>query len=134
MKLTVAAELAVRGILVLAENHGSDPIPLAKVCQARDLPKEYLAKIFSSLSRHGLIRPIRGKNGGYVLARNPSGITLLHVIEAVEGPIALNFCQHQPPQCDRTDCTVRPVWTELQRILREKLSAKTLADYVDAEG
>jgi len=131
MKLTVAAELAIRGVLVLAGKHGSGPVTLSAICKERNLPKQYLTKIFASLSRQGLIRPIRGKNGGYLLAQNPENITLLDIIEAVEGPIALNFCQHSPPQCDQTECPVRPIWTDLQSIIQKKLSEKTLADYVE---
>jgi Rrf2 family protein len=130
MKLTAAAELAVRGMLVLAGKHGQGPTTLAQVCQERDLPKEYLTKIFASLSRDGLITPIRGKGGGYVLARDPGTITLLDIIEAVEGPIALNFCQQDPPQCEQEACPVRPVWTDLQETIRAKLGQKTLADYL----
>jgi Rrf2 family protein len=133
MKLTAAAELAIRGMLVLAEKHGQGPTPLATICQQRDLPKEYLTKIFASLSRDGLITPIRGKGGGYVLAREPKDISLLDIIEAVEGPIALNFCQQDPPQCEQDHCPVRPVWTELQQIIREKLGAKSLADYLSGQ-
>ncbi|MFP4354397.1 MAG: RrF2 family transcriptional regulator [Phycisphaerae bacterium] len=130
MKLTAAAELAVRGMLVLASRHGQGPTTLATVCAERDLPKEYLTKIFASLSRDGLITPIRGKGGGYVLARDPKAITLLNIIEAVEGPIALNFCQQDPPQCEEDNCPVRPVWTDLQETIREKLDEKSLSDYL----
>jgi Rrf2 family protein len=130
MKLTHAAELAVRGALVLAEEYGQGPVPLAEICRRRELPREYLTKIFSSLSRAGLLKPIRGKGGGFVLAREPSEITLLEVIEAVEGPIILNFCQHDPPQCERDDCPVRPVWSDLQDHIRTTLGSRTLGDFV----
>jgi len=72
--------------------------------------------------------PIRGKHGGFTLARDPSQITLLEVIEAVEGPIVMNFCQHVPSKCERIDCVVRPVWADVQAVVREKLSAVTLKD------
>lgn len=130
MKLTPAAELAVRGILVLAQEHGQGPTTLAEVCRRRDLPREYLTKIFASLSRSGLITPIRGKGGGYVLARPPESISLLEVIEAVEGPIALNFCQQDPPQCEQDHCPVRPIWTDIQEYIRTRLGAQTLGDLV----
>ena len=134
MKLTVAAELAVRGVLVLAERFGTEPVPLGRICELRDLPREYMTKIFASLARADLITAVRGKHGGYRLARPPKDISLLEIIEAVEGPIALNFCQHNPPQCDREDCPVRPVWSELQEIIRDKLASASLADCVVAGG
>jgi len=128
MKISPAAELAVRGVLALAEQYGKGPVTLSSVCSDRDLPKQYLTKIFSSLVRADIVTPIRGKHGGFTLAHDPSQITLLEVIEAVEGPLALNYCQHSPTKCDRLDCAVRPIWTELQDTIRSKLGSVRLAD------
>jgi len=130
MRLSAAAELAVRGIVVLTHHYGEGPITLDTVCNEADLPKQYLTKIFGALAKVNLITPIRGKRGGYMLSRNPEAVTLLDIIEAVEGPIVLNFCQHVPPQCENLDCRIRPVWTELQEIMRTKLSAITMADAI----
>lgn len=126
MKLSPAAEFAVRGALVLAENYGKGPTTLDSICEARGLSKQYLVKIFSALTRAGLVTPIRGKKGGYLLARDPSEINLLDLVEAVEGPIAVNFCQHIPPQCDQSDCGLRSMWTEIQDFIRGKLGGMTL--------
>ena len=128
MKLSPAAELAVRGALVLADRYGKGLTPLEAVCLERQLPRDYLAKIFASLARARLVRPVRGKRGGYELARDPARISLLEVIEAVEGPLALNLCQQDPPACDRIDCGVRSVWSELQDLIRRKLGSTSLTD------
>ncbi|MHC4981843.1 MAG: RrF2 family transcriptional regulator [Planctomycetota bacterium] len=127
MKLTPAAELAVRGVSVLAEEYGRGPISLSEVCKRRDLARQYLVKIFGILSRAGLIVPVRGKRGGYMLARQPKDITLLEIIETVEGPLALNLCQYMPPRCSELDCPLRPVWQKLQRIVRNTLGSVTMA-------
>lgn len=130
MNLSPAAELAVRGILVLAENHGGPPVTLETICKARDLSRQYLVKIFSSLTRAGLVIAVRGKKGGYLLSRSPGDISVLEVIEAVEGPVALNFCQHTPPRCDQEDCRLRQVWTELQDTFKRTLSSVSLGQCV----
>ena len=130
MRLSAAAELAIRGIMVLTQHHGEGPTTLDTICSEANLPKQYLTKIFGSLAKMNLITPIRGKHGGYMLARAPEAITLLEIVEAVEGPVVLNYCQHDPSQCDRVDCRIRPVWTELQDIIRTKLGAITMADAV----
>jgi len=104
---------------------------LAAICEKRNLSKQYLAKIFGSLARAGLVTPVRGKHGGYVLARAPSEISILEVIEAVEGPIALNFCQSEPPKCEEVACPLRPVWTELQEIVSSRLADVTLQMLID---
>lgn len=118
----------------MANHHGDGPTTLKAICAARDLPKQYLVKLFSSLAKADIVTAIRGKRGGYVLSREPKQITVLEVIEAVEGPIALNYCQHTPPKCEEDHCKLRPVWTELQGIFRGKLSAVTIGDCVKSRG
>ncbi len=129
----MAAELAIRGIVVLSENYGHGPLPLESICETRDLPRQYLVKLFAMLSRAHLIEAVRGKGGGYALAKPPSEITLLQVVEAIEGPLAINLCQNVPPRCDRTQCKVRGVWTELQLHIRDRLGASTLNQFVNAQ-
>lgn len=132
MKLSMAAEFAVRGILCLAEQYGRGPVPLASICRRRKLRKQYLTKIFGMLVRANLVDAVRGKGGGYVLARPPRRISLLEVIEAVEGPLAVNLCQSNPPKCDEEDCLVNPVWTEVQRKVHSILAGRTLNEFVQA--
>ena len=126
MKLAPAAEFALRGSIVLAERYGNGPVTLDSICEARDLPKQYLVKIFAMLAKSGLLRPVRGKHGGYMLARAPEQISLLEIIEAVQGPIVLNYCQHDPPQCDNVGCPVSGLWADLQKTIRTKLASMTL--------
>jgi len=126
MRLSPAAEFAIRGALVLAEHHGRGPTTLSAICTEKKLSRQYLAKIFSLLARADIVSPVRGKHGGYVLARDPSQISVLDVIEAVEGPLALNYCQHDPPKCEDHDCPLRAMWTEIQQFARDKLGSMTL--------
>jgi Rrf2 family protein len=128
MKLSQAAELAIRGVQVLAQRDNEQPVPLDVICQSRDLPKQYLVKIFSLLARADIVTPVRGKHGGYLLSRAPQDVTILEVIEAIEGPIAVNRCQETPPKCDNEKCPIRPIWGEIQEFIEKKLSSVTLAD------
>ena len=126
MQLSPAAELAIRGTVTLASEYGNGPVTLDSICARRDLPKQYLVKIFGSLNRANIITTIRGKKGGYTLSRPPAEITLLDIVEAVEGPIAMNYCQQEPSQCQEDICPIRPLWTEIQTVVREKLSSMSL--------
>ena len=126
MQLSPAAELAIRGIMVLAEEFGKGPVTLDTICEKRKLPKQYLVKIFGLLNRVNLITTIRGKKGGYQLSRAPEKISLLEVIEAVEGKIAMNYCQQDPSKCERYACPVRPVWDEIQEFNEKKLASTSL--------
>jgi Rrf2 family protein len=128
MKLSLAAELALRGSLVLAERYGQGLVTLEAVCAERKLPRQYLTKIFAALARADLVTAIRGKRGGYRLNRPPGQVTVLEIVEAVEGPIVLNFCQHKPSLCEQTNCRIRPVWAQLQQVIRDKLGGLTLGD------
>ena len=130
MKLSPAAELALRGTFVLAGEYGKGPVTLDNICARRNLPKQYLVKLFASLAKAGLVSPVRGKHGGYMLLREPSQVSVLDVVEAVEGPIQLNYCMNNPPQCDESSCPMRPVWKELQDGIRNKLTQMTLADCI----
>jgi len=130
MKVSMAAELAVRGAIVLAQHYGEGPVTLESICNSRNLPKQYLAKIFALLRKAGMVEPVRGKHGGYMLARKPGQITPLDIIEAVEGPVAVNFCQSEPPKCMEYTCRLRPVWKEVQEFIRTKLSSVTLGECV----
>ena len=125
MRISTAAELGIRGMLYLAANYQNGPVPMGEICQEQKLPRHYMLKIFAALVRAGFVRGNRGRGGGYTLALNPGEISILDIIEAVEGPLALNRCQNKPSQCrwhtgDNT-CQVRPVWDELQAITAKKL-------------
>lgn len=132
MRLSPAAELAIRGSLVLAQRHNQGPVTLGMICDDdKRLSREYLARVFGMMARAGIVRPIRGKNGGYVLSREPEDISLLDIIESVEGPQALNICQNNPPLCEHTEiCKVHKVWTELQEVFTRKLSGVKLSDCI----
>ena len=132
MKLSMGTQLAVRGILALAGQDDSRPVPLKEICRLRSLPHDNMTRIFSLLSRARLVVAVRGKHGGYRLARPASDITLLEVHEAVEGSLALNLCLEDPPQCDREDCPMREVWRDLQEQVRAALAEKTLEDFASS--
>ena len=77
MNVSPAAELGIRGIRLLAEKADEHPVPLDVICTDGDLPKQYLVKIFAMLAKADLVRPVRGKRGGYLLGRPAGEMTLL---------------------------------------------------------
>jgi Rrf2 family protein len=92
-------------------------------------PANYLSNIFQSLCRFNVVRAHRGARRGYSLARPPEEITLLEIVEALEGPVALTCCTADPvPSCPFSpDCHVTEVFRDLQRVMVERLSSTTLA-------
>ena len=89
-----------------------------------ELPAAGLGETFT---RPLLLTPAQDWRG-YLLGKAPEDINLLQVIEAVEGPIILNLCQSSPPQCHEELCKIRPLWTELQKTVKEKLSGMKLSE------
>jgi Rrf2 family protein len=87
------------------------------------IPPSFLAKIVSQLSVAGVVQTSRGARGGVALARQPDEITLLEVVEAIDGPITLNECVPDRSQCVfGHDCPVYDIWCETQTDLVKQLS------------
>lgn len=129
MELTRKGEYAVRGIVYLATRPLDQVCLLSEIAAAVDVPQTFLAKIFQQFSKIGLVRSYRGTGGGFVLGRAPENISLLEVVEAVEGPIAPNRCVIGEGQCDRVSgCNVHPVWINVQQQTRAILANVSLLD------
>jgi Rrf2 family protein len=121
MQVTKEADYAVRCVLHLASMHGS-PVPVGEIERAQDVPRQFAAKILQKLARAGLVKSVRGVNGGFMLTRAPKDISLLDVYEASSGPLCLNICVANKKSCDRSgSCPVHPVWVELSAELRASM-------------
>lgn len=122
MQITRQADYAVRAVMYLAQLEPDQRAATSKVAQAQHIPPSFLAKIISQLSIAGLLQTSRGAHGGVNLAREPIEITLLEVIEAIDGPIMLNECVSENSKCTfDDDCPLRPVWCEAQEDLINRL-------------
>jgi Rrf2 family protein len=124
MQITRQADYAVRAVLYLARLEPSQRAATSQVAQEQHIPPSFLAKIISQLSIAGLLHTSRGARGGVTLAREPKAITLLEVIEAIDGPIMLNECVSENSICTfDDDCPLRPVWCEAQEELVTRLKS-----------
>jgi Rrf2 family protein len=122
MQITRQADYAVRAVLYLARLDKNKRAATSQVAQEQHIPPSFLAKIISQLSIAGLLHTSRGARGGVTLARDPKEITLLEVIEAIDGPIMLNECVGDGSNCTfDEDCPLKPVWCEAQNELVTRL-------------
>jgi Rrf2 family transcriptional regulator, iron-sulfur cluster assembly transcription factor len=129
MELTRKGEYAVRGIVYLASRPSDQVCLLSEIAAAVDVPQTFLAKIFQQFSKIGLVRSYRGTGGGFMLGRAPDKISLLEVVEAVEGPIVPNRCVTGEGECSRSPtCNVHPVWIMVQSQVRDVLAKVTLKE------
>lgn len=131
MQITRQADYAVRAILHLARLEPNQRAATSAVAKEQHIPPPFLAKIVSQLSIAGLLRTSRGARGGVTLAREPKNITLLEVIEAIDGPIQLNQCVGNEGVCPfEKDCPIRPVWCDAQNELVTRLKGANFADLI----
>jgi len=128
MEITQQADYAVRAILDLALRPNGERASCEEIARRQGIPVAFLTKICARLAADGLVQSQRGVNGGIWLARPAQEITLLEVVEAIDGPITFNRCNRQPSECERSrTCPVHSVWSELCRDFRARLSAYNFA-------
>ncbi|MBN2332658.1 MAG: Rrf2 family transcriptional regulator [Deltaproteobacteria bacterium] len=134
MKLTRAADYAIRGVVYMAMQPEGAVVVIPEIAREMTIPVGFLARIFQSLSRAGIVISHRGKKGGYSLTRNAASLTLKDVIEAVEGNISLNICLDGFNECDRmTFCSIRTHLAAIQRVLVENLEKYDFATLAKEE-
>ena len=98
------------------------------LARAIDAPESFVSKVLQQLVQAGLVSSQRGMRGGFQLARRAAEISLLEVVEAIEGPTQLNLCVPQGPNCSRKDwCGAHPVWMEAQTALVKVLGGASIA-------
>ena len=131
MQITRQADYAVRAMAYLAQlNPEQLPAATARIAQQKSIPPSFLAKIVSQLSVAGLLQTSRGARGGVSLAKPAEAISLLDVVEAIDGPILLNDCVSETGTCSfNDDCPLKPVWCEAQKQLVENLSRANFAQF-----
>jgi Rrf2 family transcriptional regulator, iron-sulfur cluster assembly transcription factor len=125
--ITRKGDYAIRGMVYLAMKPVDQMSLISEMASTIDVSQTLLAKIFQNLSKVGLVKSYRGVGGGFILDRPAEEISLLEIVEAVEGPIVLNRCLLRPGTCERdAECTVHPVWREVQEKMRDILGNVTL--------
>jgi len=121
MQITRQADYAIRCVLYLSQYRGEVKV-VDEIARAKSIPRVFLSKILQKLTKAGIVRSYRGVKGGFELARRPRDISLLDVIEAIDGPVALNICAIDKKMCSLSNtCSVHPVWVKLRRELERRL-------------
>ncbi len=131
MQITRQADYAVRAVLYLARIGSERRAATSQIALEQQIPPSFLAKIVSQLSVAGLLQTSRGARGGVSLARAPEEISLLEVVEAIDGPILLNECVANNGVCTfGDDCPMKPIWCDVQAELVKRLKHTTFAMFV----
>ncbi|HTI69525.1 MAG TPA: Rrf2 family transcriptional regulator [Candidatus Limnocylindria bacterium] len=125
MQITRAGEYGVLGLLALSRRAPGDVVMLDVIAREEDIPTSFLGKIFQSLAKAGIVKSARGTGGGFALEKPASQITVLSVLEAIEGPIAFGRCLDETVGCENTSgCALCGLLAEAQDRVKE-VFAKT---------
>ena len=122
MKISTKGCYGLRALVDLAQHHGEGPVLMRAIAERQGLSRKYLHALLTSLRAAGMVRSIRGSGGGYVLARPPSELPVLDILQALEGNLDVAQCVRHPGVCERSSgCACHDVWTELSRALAKRL-------------
>lgn len=133
MEITRETDYAIRCVLHLSESP-NDVIMVDEIAKAKSIPKSFLSKILQKLARANIVKSYRGVKGGFQIAKAPREINLLDVIDAIEGPVAMNRCAVNKKFCSLiSECTVHPVWVELRKDVEKKLRRTDFAKLIESQ-
>ena len=121
LAITSKSPYAVRALTELARTGGAGPVPIGELARRRDIPVQFLEGMFATLRRAGILQSQRGVKGGYSFAREPGSVTVLDVVEVLEGAL------------DADAAGADPIWGEAIGALRDKLRGVTIAELAERE-
>lgn len=131
--ISTRSRYGLRFLIDLAQRGAEGPIDLGSIAERQGIPETYLAKLVVPLRNAGIIRSARGAKGGYELARSPSSIDVMEVVEVLEGRASLLECTDRPELCARSaDCPTLPVWIGLEKAVRDYLTRVSVSDAAGA--
>ncbi len=134
MVITRATEYAVRAIIFLAQQPKDEIVLKKDICRTQEVTPAFLTKIFQPLIKSGIVNSQRGVGGGFLLAKDPSEITMLDILEAEEGKLKLNHCLIDTDFCQRDAyCSAHEVWHAAQHEMAAVLKRYSVADLVRRE-
>ncbi len=133
MKVSTKGRYGLRAIVDLAAHESEGQVSLKSVAERQKLSENYLEQLFSSLKKSGLVKSIRGAQGGYLLAKPADKITVGDILRSLEGTLCPVECidPDLPTSCDRADvCVTADVWARIRDKINEVVDSITLANLV----
>jgi Rrf2 family protein len=136
MRISRKAEYALRALLLLGRDNPDKVHQIQELSEAGRIPVKFLEQILLNLRNHGILTSKRGVGGGYTLRRRPSEMTVLEIIELMDGPIAPLPCalDKNSETCTCAEpafCSLRPLMQAAREQLCELFGSKTIQDLVD---
>lgn len=134
MKFSTKGRYGSRAMLDLALRYGQGPIMVREIAARQQLSEKYLEQILSDLRKAGFVLSVQGKNGGFQLAKPPVDITLLDVLNVLEGPLTPVKCADDETVCERSPhCVMKDVWEKLRKNTVDLLGKLTFEELIQKE-
>jgi len=128
MQITRATDYAVRIMIRLAALPEEERLAAPELARGIQAPESFVSKILQQLVQRGMVTSHRGAGGGFQLAVAPENVSLLDVVEMVQGPLQINLCVAGESSCDLSAwCGAHPIWNEAQAALRKVLASASIA-------
>jgi Rrf2 family protein len=128
MKLTRASSYAIHAVVYMAAQKNNKPVASHHVAKARGIPERFLLKVLKPLVAARVLHSVKGPNGGYRLARSPSDVTMLEIIEAVDGPIRGQAPLTQGESDSPLDRKLENIASQCAEQLRKQLAKVRLSE------
>ncbi len=130
MKLTTRkSDYGLRAILDLAQHYGQGPVQCSAIARRQDIPEDYLDQLLIAMRKAGLIRSVRGPQGGHLLAKPPAQIMMGEVIEALDGSLAPMECVTDPGCCTQSPgCALREVWIKVDEYTHQLVMSTSIEE------
>ena len=132
MKLSTKGRYGIHAMYDLAQYGSETPQPIKSIAERQNIPEAYLEQLIGQLRRSGLVKSVRGAQGGYLLSRSPADITVGEVLRTLEGELAVVDCLMEEDVCHKAcSCPTRVVWKKLRDGVNEIVDGITLQDMLD---
>lgn len=128
MKLTTRSRYGLRAVYYLKQHYNDGPVSLPKMVEDLHLSQNYLEQLFIKLKKSGIIESKRGAYGGYILAKDPSEITVGQIIKSLEGNINFSDDCSTNDKCYAIDCVTRNIFIKIDEAVNEIINTITLND------
>ncbi len=132
MKISTKGRYGLRILIDLATHDSQKPRLVRDIAESQQISEKYISRLIIDLRRARLVRSVRGVKGGFFLARSPKEITLLDILETMEGTLSIVDCVMAPEKCaHNADCTARGVWQKLNDGIRELMRGITFEQILE---
>lgn len=136
MILSTRGRYGLKAMFELGLHYGNGPLPLKVIAERQKIPENYLEQLIAVLRKAGLVKSVRGAQGGYLMSLPPEQITVAQVLLTLEGPMAPAECVADPdsPNCRLADeCVTRSVWEKIRISIHDVIDAMTLQHMIDEQ-